>query len=121
MRPIDADALKEKFADILCSTYTDDYAKGFVSGLYAALNMPTLTPPNEWVSVNERLPTDEHPVLVFVGYADTTTGFITTSSYFCFDENPHWQWDGLVRDEQRTLFWMPLPAPPERRNSNENN
>ena len=82
---------------------------------------PTLTPPNEWVSVNERLPTDERPVLVFVGYADTTTGFITTSSYFCFDENPHWQWDGLVRDEQRTLFWMPLPAPPERRNSNENN
>ena len=77
--------------------------------------MPTLTPPNEWVSVEERLPTDEHPVLVFVGYADTMTGFITTSSYFCFDENPHWQWDGLVRDEQRTLFWMPLPAPPDRR------
>ena len=70
---------------------------------------------NEWISVEERLPTDEHPVLVFVGYADTMTGFITTSSYFCFDENPHWQWDGLVRDEQRTLFWMPLPAPPDRR------
>ena len=84
-------------------------------------NALTLTPPNEWVSVEERLPTDEHPVLVFLGYADTMTGFITTSSYFCFDENPHWQWDGLVRDEQRTLFWMPLPAPPERRNSNENN
>ena len=58
---------------------------------------------------------DEHPVLVFVGYADTMTGFITTSSYFCFDENPHWQWDGLVKDAQRTLFWMPLPAPPDRR------
>ena len=72
----------------------------------------TLTPPNEWVSVEERLPTDERPVLVFVGYADTMTGFITTSSYFCFDANPHWQWDGLVQDEQRTLFWMPLPAPP---------
>lgn len=76
---------------------------------------PTLTPPNEWVSVEERLPTDERPVLVFVGYADTMTGFITTSSYFCFDENPHWQWDGLVRDEQRTLFWMLLPAPPDSR------
>lgn len=74
----------------------------------------TLTQPNEWVSVEERLPTDERPVLVFVGYADTMTGFITTSSYFCFDVNPHWQWDGLVRDEQRTLFWMPLPAPPEK-------
>lgn len=76
---------------------------------------PTLTPPNEWVSVEDRLPTDERPVLVFVGYADTMTGFIATSSYFCFDANPHWQWDGLVRDEQRTLFWMPLPAPPDRR------
>lgn len=81
----------------------------------AAPYKPTLTPPNEWVSVEERLPTDERPVLVFVGYADTMTGFITTSSYFCFDVNPHWQWDGLVRDEQRTLFWMPLPAPPDRR------
>lgn len=75
---------------------------------------PTLTPQNEWVSVEDRLPTDERPVLVFVGYADTMTGFITTSSYFCFDVNPHWQWDGLVRDEQRTLFWMPLPEPPDR-------
>ena len=79
----------------------------------------TLTPPTEWVSVEERLPTDERPVLVFVGYADTMIGFITTSSYFCFDANPHWQWDGLVRDEQRTLFWMPLPEPPSRRPSED--
>lgn len=82
-------------------------------------NAPTLTPPTEWVSVEERLPTDERPVLVFVGYADTMIGFITTSSYFCFDANPHWQWDGLVRDEQRTLFWMPLPEPPYRRPSED--
>lgn len=80
--------------------------------LYDIQHMPTLTPPNEWVSVEEKLPTDERPVLVFVGYADTMTGFITASSYFCFDENPHWQWDGLVQDEQKTLFWMPLPALP---------
>ena len=80
----------------------------------------TRTQANEWVSVGDSTPTPEHPVLVFVGYADTMTGFITTSSYFCFDENPHWQWDGLVRDEQRTLFWMPLPAPPDRRPSEGN-
>ena len=85
--------------------------------LYDIQHVPTLPPPNEWVSVEERLPSDEHPVLVFVGYADTMTGFITTSSYFCFDENPHWQWDGLVRDEQRTLFWMPLPEPPDKDNN----
>ena len=95
------------------------WAVGYNAGLDRALHSiayaPTLTQPNEWVAAEERLPTDERPVLVFVGYADTMTGFITTSSYFCFDANPHWQWDGLVRDEQRTLFWMPLPAPPERR------
>ena len=98
-----------------CSTQGCAILRNAVAHMEAALDRATLTPPNEWVSVEERLPTDEHPVLVFVGYADTMTGFITTSSYFCFDANPHWQWDGLVRDEQRTLFWMPLPELPDRR------
>ena len=118
VRPIDA----SRFGEILeqwkkdCLQDNDTQGADIISDVILQLDdMPTLTPPNEWVSVNERLPTDERPVLVFVGYADTMTGFITTSSYFCFDENPHWQWDGLVRDEQRTLFWMPLPAPPDRR------
>ena len=124
VRPVDA----EKYMELLKEQYlhheamgNKQVAKAWQGAMQLLYDMPTLTPPNEWVSVEERLPTDEHPVLVFLGYADTMTGFITTSSYFCFDENPHWQWDGLVRDEQRTLFWMPLPAPPERRNSNENN
>lgn len=95
------------------------FLNGVESILEWAQTLPTLTPPNEWVSVEERLPTDERTVLVFVGYADTMTGFITTSSYFCFDANPHWQWDGLVRDEQRTLFWMPLPAPPKKEHDHE--
>ena len=68
-----------------------------------------------WISVEDRVPVDEHPVLAFVGYADTMIGFMTVSSYFCFDPTPHWQWDGLVRDDQRTLFWMPLPEPPSRK------
>ena len=42
MRPIDADALKEAFADVLDKNYMDDYAKGFVAGLNVILNMPTL-------------------------------------------------------------------------------
>lgn len=111
MRPIDKETMLNL---IIEAKRTDPETGSFAEWLaeYLVERLPTLTPPNEWVSVDERLPTDEHPVLVFVGYADTMTGFITTSSYFCFDENPHWQWDGLVRDEQRTLFWMPLPAPP---------
>ena len=118
VRPIDA----EKYMELLKEQYlhnksmgNSQAARAWQGAMQLVYDMPTLTPQNEWVSVEERLPTDERPVLVFVGYADTMTGFITTSSYFCFDANPHWQWDGLVRDEQRTLFWMPLPAPPDRR------
>lgn len=128
VRPINAVNLKKYIRGLDVSLPYDEQDKEDVIKQVCCIidNWPTLPQTSNellpgWVSVEERLPTDERPVLVFVGYADTMTGFITTSSYFCFDPNPHWQWDGLVRDEQRTLFWMPLPAPPERRNSNENN
>ena len=118
VRPIDA----EKYMELLKEQYQHNKslgdskaARAWQGAIQLLYDMPTLTLSNEWVSVEERLPTDERPVLVFVGYADTMTGFITTSSYFCFDPNPHWQWDGSVRDEQRTLFWMPLPVSPDRR------
>ena len=114
IRPIDANAMLNELRPV---SFEAEHSAVLLSDVSKMMRewverQPTLTPPNEWVSVEERLPTDERPVLVFVGYADTMTGFITTSSYFCFDVNPHWQWDGLVRDEQRTLFWMPLPEPP---------
>lgn len=69
--------------------------------------------PDGWISVKDRLPTDGRQVLTFVGYEDTFVGFMTIGCYFCFGAQPHWQWDGLLRDGQRTLFWMPLQEPPE--------
>ena len=121
VRPIDANAMLDELRPV---SFEAEHSAVLLSDVSKMMRewverQPTLTPPNEWVSVEERLPTDERPVLVFVGYADTMIGFITTSSYFCFDANPHWQWDGLVRDEQRTLFWMPLPEPPYRRPSED--
>ena len=68
----------------------------------------------EWISVKDMLPKNEKSVLTFVGYEESMIGFITVSSYFCFETKPHWQWDGLLKDEQKTLFWMPLPEPPKR-------
>ena len=107
MRPIDADALKEKFAEILESTYTDDYAKGFVNGLCAALNMPTITPPNEWVSVEERLPEPGERVLA------TDCGFV---GEFYINKRGQWQRYNVNCSELLMaldiLYWMPLPAPP---------
>lgn len=121
VRPIDANAMLSELRPV---SFEAEHSAVLLSNVSKMMRewverQPTLTPPTEWVSVEERLPTDERPVLVFVGYADTMIGFITTSSYFCFDANPHWQWDGLVRDEQRTLFWMPLPEPPYRRPSED--
>ena len=110
MKPIDADALREKFADVLNSRYTDDYAKGFVAGLYAALNMPTLTPPNEWVSVEERLPEPGERVLA------TDCGFV---GEFYINKRGQWQRYNVNCSELLMaldiLYWMPLPAPPNRR------
>ena len=81
------------------------------------LARPTLTPPNEWVSVEERLPDEELKrfkelfpeeneveVLVMIQWADTATTLY---------------WDGeKFYDEMRSYevtHWMPLPAPPDRR------
>ena len=82
MKPIDADALREKFGDVLNSTYTDDYAKVFVAGLYAAMNMPTLTPPNEPLTLAELREMDGEPVWDEKGkcyLVDTTYQFCSDS------------------------------------------
>ena len=82
-------------------------------------NHPTLTPPNEWVSVEERLPDEELKrfkelflwenaveVLVMIQGAYTATTLY---------------WDGeRFYDEARSYkvtHWMPLPAPPGKDNN----
>ena len=44
---IDAGALKEKYADQLSVQRVFGYDAGFVAGILAALEMPTLSPPDE--------------------------------------------------------------------------
>lgn len=85
------------------------------------LARPTLTPPNEWVSVEERLP-DKHDeyivcacdegepideriwgntVVVFADYYDGT--------FTWYEGNREYDISDIV------THWMPLPAPPDRR------
>ena len=50
----------------------------------------------EWISVKDRLPSDERSVLAYYGFdneGDENLGmmFIGTLSYFRFDPQPHWQ------------------------------
>ena len=85
---------------------------------------PTLTPPNEWVSVEERLPEDDPnikkhiegeqfgllTVLVYNGVVKQTNRFFCNAPKFGLPKTDGWAWaSGNV------THWMPLPAPPDRR------
>lgn len=112
MKPIDADALREKFADVLNSTYTDDYAKVFVAGLYAAMNMPTLTQPNEWVSVEDRLPEKGENVLVYAIAKHIGVTKISIDKLEEGERRPVWLY---THGWFEVTHWMSLPEPPDRR------
>ena len=74
----------------------------------APVDMPTLTPPNEWASVEDAVPDPGERVLatdgIFVGEAYRSSA----NSWFRHTGFP-WR-DGVTGRTVR--FWMPLPASP---------
>ena len=104
MRAIDADALKKELAPY----EENDFSQQIDVILKIVDAQPTLTPPNEWVSVEERLPEPGERVLatdgIFVGEAYSSSA----NSWFRHTGFP-WR-DGVTGRTVR--FWMPLPAPP---------
>ena len=72
VRPIDGDALIEWFRPYL-HTGVPIPADVVIEDIRS---MPTLTPPNEWVSVEERLPAYEGSYLVV-----TERGAVTTARF----------------------------------------
>ena len=75
---------------------------GFINVVKTA---PTLTPPNEWVSVEERLPKEKQRVIVRCEHVGTSVGWILWGNWMA-DIGP---------DAGKVTHWMPLPAPPDRR------
>ena len=73
---------------------------------------PTLTPPNEWVSVDEKLPEPGERVLA------TDCGFV---GEFYINERGQWQRYNVnchvLLMALDILYWMPLPAPPGKGNN----
>ena len=71
--------------------------------------MPSLTPPNEWVSVENALPPNMDDVLVVVqnnGERWTVTGYYSNTSNV---------WYAMLNGQDTqmdVLWWMPFPAPP---------
>lgn len=106
-RAIDGDALKrwcEKIIDQACHPATVQIGEVFLDKVRS---MPALTPPNGWVSVEERLPEPGERVLA------TDCGFV---GEFYINKRGQWQRYNVNCSELLMaldiLYWMPLPEPP---------
>lgn len=69
-----------------------------------------------WISVDDRIPELEKPVLLFSETKDTFTGFLRKTSeddiHFCIG-NEYTSWDYMFNPDIGTItHWMPLPEPP---------
>ena len=85
-----------------------------------AYYQPTLTPQNEWVSVEERLPEDDVPeykvqIAVFV-LTDREAVKIKNRTYhparFYYGKFYPERWDWGTFNDDRITHWMPLPTLP---------
>ena len=108
MRPIDADAVLDRY-------YSEYERQDICDGaedrewLMKCLNeAPTLTPPNEWVNVDEKLPEPGERVLA------TDCGFV---GEFYINERGQWQRYNVnchaLLMALDILYWMPLPKSPK--------
>lgn len=134
-RAIDSENLY-KFLTDQCVNETGAFAKGVNKGLNIARSAlrneqitPTLTPPNEWISVEDRLPEDEarqyiegeldgigylYPCLLT--YKSPNTERIHVVRFY-YDIIQKWFVNNgeELCEKGRCIAWMPLPAPYDRR------
>ena len=113
VRPIDGNILRkwcEKIIDQACHPATVQIGGVFLDKVRS---MPTLTPPNEWVSVEERLPGSQEDVLVVAFWHEcwqTMIGWHSDAGKKWRVITPHGE-----REPGGVSHWMPIPAPPDRR------
>ena len=107
VRPIDGNALIEWFSPYL---HTGEAIPADVV-IEDIRSMPTLTPPNEWVSVEERLPPLRENVLV-CAYWHEHWGV-----YMGWNSGHGWTVSCGIgqRSDVQVSYWMSLPAPPDSR------
>ena len=114
VRPIDGNELYriEKLLDTDIVQNSKEASWLLDQVLHDIQAMPTLTPPNEWVSVENALPPNMDDVLVVVqnnGERWTVTGYYSNTSNV---------WYAMLNGQDTqmdVLWWMPFPAPPDRR------
>ena len=112
VRPIDA----EKYMELLKEQYlhnksmgNSQAARAWQGAMQLLYDMPTLTPQNEWVSVEERLPEVGQEVLVYWRNTSQKAEHFELTHY----DRDHWfLLDNTERPWIVVVAWMPLPAPP---------
>lgn len=120
VRPIDGDALRKELTCDFTGTPFHGNKKVTIGEVRRIIeSMPTLTPTNEWISVDEKLPDEELNQIkrLFPGENEVEVlvmiegAYIATTLY----------WDGeKFYDETSTYevtHWMPLPVPPGKDNN----
>ena len=104
---IDAGAFKEKYADQLSVQRVFGYDAGFVAGILAALEMPTLSPPNEPLTLEQLREMDE-PVWVACKPIEGGNG------YWCLCQHGHIITPaGSIYDVKEIPHWVFYRRPPE--------
>ena len=113
VRPIDANELYriEKLLDTDIVRQDKVALNLLEQVLYDIQHVPTLTPSNEWVSVEERLPRLRENVLV-CAYWHEHWGV-----YIGWNNGHGWTVSCGIgqRNDVQVSHWMLLPAPPDRR------
>ena len=131
VRPIDANELYriEKLLDTDIVRQDKVALNLLEQVLYDIQHVPTLTPPNEWVSVEKRLPEDEarqyikdeldgigHLYHCLLTYKSPNTERIHVVRFY-YDIIQKWFVNNgeELCEKGRCIAWMPLPAPYDRR------
>ena len=123
-RAIDADALLKRLGDLV--DWCRDIRKtGLEQAMCIIQEMPTLTPPNEWVSVDERLP-EYNPGTgaksYWVAKKDNAGNWQMKIAQYCdygyamtMDAETEVTWrDWDFTKIVNVTHWMSLPAPPKK-------
>lgn len=79
------------------------------------MRQPILTPPNEWVSVEERLPEESDGMVLFTNGKAVTSGYRNHMFRMSGEEGIYAPEIRKGGGYMRVTHWMPFPAPPDRR------
>lgn len=128
VRPIDAVQVLRNINLHRRPTPVSEFESGFNQGLNQAMwiitHAPTITPPNEWISVEDEIPSDDDDGLEFFCMTNATGkggGVLPLEWEVATIRGKtvrRWRWLNRISPWTVT-HWMKRPAPPEKENSHE--